>query len=342
MTSLSLLVVDDDAGLLRLAGKTLERDGFGVFTASSGAEAVAFLADQTVDLLLLDLKLSDAGAEEVIAQLRDAGRLPFFMIITGQGDERVAVDMMQRGALDYLVKDGDFLEFLPVRVRRVLERIDTEKRLERLEREVLQISESEQQRIGQDLHDGICQRLVGISLLAEALEQKVARRSKALAARVAEISRHMREVAAETRSLAHGLSPLALGAEGLTETLRELAQSIEHLFRVTCRFESNAPVRIDDHNVATHLYRIAQEAVTNAIKHGEAVTIDIRLDERAGEIILAVTDDGRGFGHTAPDKHGMGLNIMQYRAKQIGAALVIQPHPAGGTSVICSLPTPSK
>jgi two-component system CheB/CheR fusion protein len=253
----------------------------------------------------------------------------------------VAVEMMQRGALDYLVKDRDFLEFLPGRVRRVIERLETQRRLERLEQEVLHISENERRRIGQDLHDGICQRLVGIELLVEVLEQKVARKSKALAAQLADIARHVREVAGQTRSLSHGLSPLVLGAEGLNETLRELAESTEDLFLVNCRFASEEPVRIEDYGAATHLYRIAQEAVTNAIKHGKAANIEIRLDERDAHIVLSVTDDGRGLGHLAPDKYGMGLHIMQYRANQISAKLKIDSRPEGGVTVVCLLPKAS-
>jgi signal transduction histidine kinase len=341
MNSPSLLVVDDDPGVLRLAKRTLEREGFRVFTAASGAEAIKSLRERFVDLLLLDLKLADAGASDVIARLTELGRLPEFMIITGQGDERVAVEMMQRGALDYLVKDRDFLEFLPGRVRRVIERLETQRRLERLEEEVLHISENERRRIGQDLHDGICQRLVGIELLVEVLEQKVARKSKALAAQLADIARHVREVAGQTRSLSHGLSPLVLGAEGLNETLRELAESTEDLFLVNCRFASEEPVRIEDYGAATHLYRIAQEAVTNAIKHGKAANIEIRLDERDAHIVLSVTDDGRGLGHLAPDKYGMGLHIMQYRANQISAKLKIDSRPEGGVTVVCLLPKAS-
>jgi signal transduction histidine kinase len=338
MTGASILVVDDDPGVLRLAKRTLERESFHVSSVASGAEAIEWLGGHRADLLLLDLRLADIEARDVIARLEAEGRLPDFMIITGQGDERVAVEMMQRGALDYVVKDRDFLESLPARVRRGLEQIVKERRLEQLEREVLQISETEQRRIGQDLHDGICQRLFGIELLTEALEKKVARKSKTLAAQLAVISRHVREVAGQTRSLAHGLSPLALGAEGLAETLRDFAGSTEELFLVTCRFKSDVPVSVGDYAAATHLYRIAQEAVTNAIKHGHASTIEIHLDERPEGIVLRVLDDGRGFTQPAPEKSGMGLHIMHYRANQIAASLVIQSNPPGGVAVICSLP----
>jgi DNA-binding NtrC family response regulator len=116
----TLLIVDDDRGLLRLAAKALEREGFVVATATTGAEAVAWLKTSRPDLLLLDLKLQDCDARQVIRQLSDLQCLPPFLIITGQGDERVAVEMMKGGARDYLVKGADFLELLPAVAGRVL------------------------------------------------------------------------------------------------------------------------------------------------------------------------------------------------------------------------------
>lgn len=107
------MIVDDDRGLLRLAARALEREGFAVATATGGAEAIAWLKASQADLLLLDLKLEDCDARQVIGELSDLKRLPPFLIMTGQGDERVAVEMMKGGARDYLVKGADFLELLP-------------------------------------------------------------------------------------------------------------------------------------------------------------------------------------------------------------------------------------
>ncbi|HEY8899753.1 MAG TPA: response regulator [Chthoniobacterales bacterium] len=341
MKNASLFVVDDDPGVLRLVKTALERAGFPVAAAASGMAALEWLGEHRADLLLLDLKLLDLEAREVIARLEEQGRLPAFMIITGQGDERVAVEMMQRGAIDYVVKDGDFLEFLPARVTRALEQIEKDRRLEQLEREVLQISEAEQRRIGQDLHDSICQRLIGIELQCHRLEQRIGRRSKMFAVQMAEISRHVREVAAQTRSLAHGLSPLVMGAEGLTDALREFAENTGSMFRVTCRFENPTPLTLEDFGAATHLYRIVQEAVTNAIRHGKATSIEIRIDEGPDGICLRISDDGRGFGQPTPDKFGMGLRIMQYRANQISADLSVASLSVGGVVVTCTMPRKS-
>src|ERR1022692_2563544 len=122
----TLLIVDDDLGLLRLAAKTLEREGCSVATAASGKEAIAWLEENRPDLLLLDLKLPDFDARQVIRQLSDLNRLPPFLIITGQGDERVAVELMKGGARDYLVKGADFLQLLPAVAARALGQIEQE------------------------------------------------------------------------------------------------------------------------------------------------------------------------------------------------------------------------
>jgi len=335
----SILIADDDIGVLRLAQKALERERLVVSTATSGLDAVKWLGENQADLLLLDLKLPDLSAEKVIEHIGQMDCRPRFMIITGQGDERVAVEMMKKGALDYLVKDQDFLDFLPMRVQRVLQQIGMEKKMRRLEEEVLQISENEQHRIGQDLHDGICQQLVGIELISRTLEKQIARRSKKLATRMAEISGHIRRIAGETRALAHGLSPLALGPDGLMDTLKVLTENTEKLFLINCRFESEAPVMVNDHSAALHLYRITQEAVTNAIKHGQAKNIVVRLGPQKEAVTLSIEDDGRGLpAIKAHEQGGMGLHIMEYRARLIGATLTIQPRLPTGTTVICYFP----
>jgi len=212
----------------------------------------------------------------------------------------------------------------------------------RLEKEVLQISELEQRRIGQDLHDGICQHLAGIEMMSQALEQNLAKNSKPQAAQAEKIATHVRDVIAQTRSLARGLSPLVLESEGLMAALSELAANTEKLFPTQCRFTCPAPIYIHDLITATHLFRIAQEAVTNAIKHGKAREIEIRLEIRLDKIVLAVRDNGVGFSPAATSSKGMGLRIMQYRAGMIGASLLYQKQKNGGTALVCFLPNPSE
>jgi len=341
----TIFVVDDDRGLLRLIEKALKRANFQAASADSGHDAIRWLTENRADLMVLDLKLQDIEAKELINHLVDTKRSLPFIIITGQGDERVAVDMMKRGALDYLVKDAHFLEFLPEVVRRAMSHVTREQELaaaiaerEELERALLRTSEREQMRIGQDLHDGLGQHLAGIELMSQVLEQNLsAKKLKTEAARAADIARHVREAISQTRLLARGLSPFVLESEGLVSALKELAHRTENVFRVSCEFHTSGKLSVSD-AAANHLYRIAQEAVTNAIKHGKAKRIDIRLESTDNKLLLSVKDDGAGLPAVLPEKRGIGLRIMQYRAGMIGGSLTAEGDAAGGTIVRCILP----
>ena len=208
----------------------------------------------------------------------------------------------------------------------------------RLEKEILEISEREQRRIGQDLHDGLCQHLAGIEMLSQVLAQKLTPKSKDAAARATDIAKAVRESISQTRLLARGLSPVTLEAEGLMAALAELAMNTEKMFRVNCRFDCADLVKMDNHATATHLFRIAQEAVSNAIKHGKAKNISLRLREDAGQLRLRVDDDGVGFPENFTGGTGMGLRIMQSRIGMVGGTLTIEQKPAGGVSVVFSAP----
>ena len=206
----------------------------------------------------------------------------------------------------------------------------------KLEKEIIEISNREQQRIGQDLHDGLCQELAGIQLMCQVLEQKLSARSKPEAKQVAEIADHIREAIAHTRRLARGLSPVETEPNGLMSALQELCVYITKMFRVECRFDCARPVLVRNNVFATHLYRIAQEAINNAIKHGKAKCIRIVLKPAGDKVTLAVTDDGVGFSADTKKSGGLGLHIMRYRAGVVGAVLEVRSGPDGaGTTVTC-------
>ena len=590
----TVFVVDDDSGLLRLIKKALEREGFLTAVAGSFEQAVEWLSQHQPDLMLLDLQLGEITGKDLIDHLASHGRSVPFIIITGQGDERVAVAMMKRGAIDYLIKDVDFLQFVPEVVRRALSQLERDKKLlvaeealrrseanlakaqqiahlgsyelnvpssshdyrsdeiyrilglqpppggassqdavermvhpadqamyratlaraigeaasfnfeyrvvrpdgsvryvqsigqpvldtggqvkklvgtllditerkraehalrrehaftsavldtsaalvvvldkqgqvvrfnraceqttgypqtevagkcfwdlllpaeevgsaravfegiltgqsptrseshcltraggrrlvawshsalvdeqgqveyvisvgiditerRRLEQEILQISELEQRRIGQDLHDGLCQHLAATALMGEILEQKIARKSKADGARVAEIAKQVRECIGHTRALARGLSPVVVESQGLMSALEELAGYTARMFHIQCLFQCETPVLIDDHGLATHLYRIAQEGISNGIRHGKAKRLTITLRQETDRIVLRIHDDGIGLPDDLSAAKGMGLRIMRYRAAMIAGILSVRRDPEGGTSVICSI-----
>ena len=209
-----------------------------------------------------------------------------------------------------------------------------------LEKQTLEISEREQRRIGHDLHDGLCQHLAGIELMSQVLEQKLSKRSKTAAEKVGEIAKGVREAIGHTRSLARGLSPVTLESEGLMSALQELVANTEKIFNVECRFDCDPPVLITDPAMASNLFRIAQEAVSNAIQHGKAKRISISLATERGKVILRVADNGSGLpSKLSPKKSkGMGLRIMQSRAGMIGGTLAIERNVTGGVVILCTVP----
>ncbi len=212
------------------------------------------------------------------------------------------------------------------------------KQRNRLEREILAISEREQKRIGQDLHDGICQQLTGTALLSRSLQMKLAARSAAEADEATRITALLNGAIEQTRSVTRGLHPVVDEPAGLMQALQELSSTVNGLGTLTCRFECPVPVPIPDPSAATHLYRIAQEAVQNAIRHARpsSLVISLKSDERA--VSLVVSDDGCGLP-VQRQKKGMGLAIMNYRAQTIGATLTVKPGDLRGTVVACTLPT---
>jgi PAS domain S-box-containing protein len=206
-----------------------------------------------------------------------------------------------------------------------------------LEREILAISEREQRRLGHDLHDDLCQQLAGIEFLSQRLASDLAARVVAGAAQAKEIAQMVQRAMTQTREVARGLSPVRLEAEGLVDALRELAAGTRKVFRCDCRFRCDAPVLLTDHAVAVHLYRIAQEAVNNALRHGRARRINISLAAKDHSVILLVHDNGVGIPCKLPRHEGMGLRIMRYRAEVVGGVLRIEPHARGGTRVVCTI-----
>jgi two-component system CheB/CheR fusion protein len=226
----------------------------------------------------------------------------------------------------------------------------------RLERQVLEATTAEQRRIGHDLHDGLCQELVSLSMGAEILARKLERpgADPRTAVREAErLEEGLRSATEQARRLAHGLNPLDVESGGLPGALEQLVRRVSESAHVACRFRWDGLARARDASVATHLYRITQEAISNALRHGKASSIVVELRARSprGEaaadgLTLSIEDDGCGFAaatglreaaaHAAP-AGGIGLQTMSYRAKLIGGTFDVKPGARGGTVVACSV-----
>jgi PAS domain S-box-containing protein len=210
-----------------------------------------------------------------------------------------------------------------------------------LEKTILEISAREQRRIGQDLHDGLGQHLTGIAFMSKVQEQKLMEKGMPEAGDAAKIVNLVNEAINKTRELARGLLPVVSDAQGLMSALQQWAGEVEDLFAVSCRFRCFTPVLIHDDTVATHLYYVAREAVNNAIKHGHAREIVIRLAADQHQGALTIQDDGSGISSTVPGSKGMGLYLMDYRARMVGGSLEVQRVPTGGTIVTCLFPVMS-
>jgi len=205
----------------------------------------------------------------------------------------------------------------------------------RLENEIIVISEREQHRIGRDIHDSLCQHLTGTALAEQFLVEKLTARDAPEVEDADRVVGLIEEAISMARSLAAGLSPMETEGEGLLAALTDLAVHFTVQFKVACRFDFEEPVLIQDPAVTTHLYRIAQEAVHNAIRHGKATHIRIHLGKAGSLVNLTISDDGCGLPPNGPLNHGMGLRNMKYRASMIGGSLNLD-HGDPGAIVTCS------
>ncbi len=206
-----------------------------------------------------------------------------------------------------------------------------------LEREILDISNREKQRLGRDIHDSLGQKLSGLLYLSKALIKTLTDEHSDSVATAKTLNEQLKETTSQARMIARGLSPIDLSGGGLSAALRRLLEETAQIYRLQHLFE--APPCADDISgvVANQLYQIAQEAVNNAVKHAAPTSITVRiLSERVGshDMLLAVEDDGKGFQESSENR-GMGTQIMQYRADVIGGSISVHSQPGSGTTVEC-------
>jgi signal transduction histidine kinase len=208
----------------------------------------------------------------------------------------------------------------------------------RLHREIAQAAETERRQIGQNLHDTLGQDLAAIACLSSVLERRLGERDSSETERATRIVALTNQATRHVRSLARGMNPTGGHPEGLLSGLREIASDTSELFGISCAFQCDTNVLIRDVSAADHVYHIAQEAVTNAIRHGQTKTISLRLKGRNGWVLLEISDDGIGMSGASPHHTGMGIRIMEYRARTIGAKLRVSHNTQGGVTVACRMP----
>ena len=207
--------------------------------------------------------------------------------------------------------------------------------IKKLEKEVLDTSERERQKIGYELHDDLGQHLIGIDVMTKILRDKLVPLSEENARYAGEINKLVKDAIEKTRRLARGLCPVYLTSLGLETSLEELANSTSGIFNIECSFRCPRHIPIEDNTLATHLYYIAKESIHNAIEHGKSSKIVLELLNNNGMVSLSILDNGLGIRDTAKVA-GIGLRIMQYRARMMGASLRIESEQSGGTLVTCT------
>jgi PAS domain S-box-containing protein len=210
-----------------------------------------------------------------------------------------------------------------------------------LERQLIEVADREKERMGRELHDGLCQSLAGVAALSATLSKNLAANSEpAASAAATEIAALLNEIIGQVRDLARGLGPVDLNEKNIAGALEVLALNVKHLFNVSCSIECDDPVVGLPDEIKLHLLRIAQEAVRNAVAHGRAGRIEIGLSRKGGKGVLSIRDNGVGIPEGAPNVEGIGLHTMAARARLIGGSLKVGQCTPQGTVVICAFPLP--
>jgi two-component system, LuxR family, sensor kinase FixL len=211
-----------------------------------------------------------------------------------------------------------------------------------LEDKILNISEEERNRIGQDIHDDLCQQLAAIGCLVKVAQNSLFKSGCPEAASLDEVVKLISKANSCARETARGLMPVVIDSGGLMAALHELVESTARAYQIQCDLIFDNPVLVADNKISIQLFRIAQEAVSNAVKHGQAQRVDIRIAKQSGNLVLTVRDNGVGIPDQPEQGTGMGLLTMGHRAQMMGGTLSVAPRPTGGTQVICSVPAPAK
>ena len=374
--SLRTLLVEDSQMDAELLARALERGGFALTWArvDTSEDMEQALQKQMWDLILCDHAMPRFSAPGALELLKRHKLDVPFIIVSGYIEEETAVAAMKAGAHDYIMKDrlGRLVpaverelrdaqvrharakseealrrahEELELRVeQRTADLKATNLKLQnlieerkRLENELLEIAENERRRIGFDLHDDLGQKLTGMALMMKGLERKLANEGRTCVEEARRIHSLMEEIIHHTHNLARQFSSLDVKGDDLPTLFKGLAANVKKLFDVTCNFSLKGAVPALAQHTTLQLYKIAQEAVSNAIKHGKATQVSISLINHDVRLVMTVKNDGLPFSEPSGKSTRMGLRIMHYRANTIGATLEVKALGKSGTSVTCSL-----
>jgi hypothetical protein len=315
------VVLSDSGGVIRMTNPAFER----MFGAAVGS-----LIGRHLDELPCDPPLDRRIAESADDGAARPG-VPLLSELTVRRNADGDGPLFVEAAITPLVLRGE---------RFALTMLQDATARRQLEREVLEVSNREQQRIGNDLHDGLGQELTGIALLLRGLENRAEREAPALSPSIEEVALLVNDAIFTTRALARGLSPVTFDRGGLSYALESLAQRLSAMFHIDVRCSADGGLDGGLESAsALHLYRIAQEAVTNAAQHGHAGNVRITLGLDGDRGLLRIEDDGSGFNPASFPSKGLGLRIMRYRAQMMTGSLRIESAKGRGTTISCWFPS---
>ncbi|EKD52071.1 MAG: response regulator receiver sensor signal transduction histidine kinase [uncultured bacterium] len=361
-----ILLVDDLKNNLMALEGLLRRDDVEIFKAKSGTEALEFMMVQEFALALVDVQMPVMSGFELAELMRGTKKtrhIPIIFVTATAKDQSFLFKGYESGAVDFLLKPLDtfavkskvniFIELyqqkkelkkqevhlqqinedLEKRVQeRTLDLVQSNQNLQaeiserkRMEKEILEIPLQEQRRFGSQLHDGLCQELAGIEMLHNSLTQKAEKNSPFDISEFKNIESLIHKAVDQARDTARGLYPGDMESASFVYSLEELSARTQQHLGILCQVFCPETIQIDN-QTATHLYRIAQEGLANAVKHGQAKNIEISFTQNADKMTFSVKDDGQGIAPDLDRKKGIGLNIMKYRAHMMDATFDVEPN----------------
>lgn len=332
-------------------GLALHEECYSIYSSTVDAiEEYVFVTDERLNLMFVNRsfrrRLEDAGVTLDRMGMNLFRSLPCLPKASRKQYERVRRRRLPVVSEDTLLLDGERrivrTSRVPVMSRGKITRIVTIMRdltdQRRLEREIINVSTLERQRIGKDLHDSLGQHLTGISFLVEALRRDLVDHAHPGARSASQIAALSTLALTQTRNIVHGLSPLRLIEGGLPGALRSLCAHVHATYGIACHCQIRAGNRVQDEDTATHLYYIGQEAIHNAVRHGAPSKIVLRLSAEGSHVLLRVEDNGRGLPPGWDRRAGLGISTMRYRAAVVSGILDVGNRKRGGTRVSCRLP----
>jgi signal transduction histidine kinase len=374
---LRVLFVEDSLADAFLLERALTRGGFRVVSerVDTAEQMSRALAEREWDLILCDHSMPQFSSPAALRILQEKKLDLPFIIVSGHIEEEMAVSTMDSGAHDYIMKDrlarlvpAVERELREAEVRRARAKSEEELRRaqeelelrveqrtaalkeanqklrdvleerKRLEAELLEIAENERRRIGFDLHDDLGQKLTGLLLISRALEQRLTREGHKETEEVRRICELIEQSVLHTHNLAHHFSSIDATGGDLGEVMNGLAATVEKMFSIPCQCTIKGEIPSLPENSGAQFYKIAQEAISNAIKHGKASCVWISITANSQKLVVTIKNDGVPFSPPANPKARMGLRTMNYRANTIGATFDIKPNQKNGTIVTCVLP----